>query len=392
MSTMALGDICEVTAGQSAPQDPSIFGVKGKPFIRAGSLEKLLNGGAEEDCELISDENAVRQRLRLFPEDTILFAKSGMSAKIGRVYRLRTPSYVVSHLAAVISGPKVDPSYLQRWFEKYPPSRLIPNEAYPSIRTSEISQLKIDLPPLVEQKRIAAILDKADAVCRKRQQAIKLADDFLRATFLDMFGDPVTNPKSMPLEPLESIVTNLIRGPFGSALKKEFFVPSGYKVYEQKHAISGDFNIGSYYIDEDKYEEMKRFSISPGDLIISCSGTIGRVAIVPESAKPGIINQALLKIVPNQSKASPIYLKAVLESGSIQKVLYGFSHGSGLQNFPPMEEIRALQIPVPTIEQLEMYHQLIKQHRSYTVKIKKLSDSSEVLFFSLTQRAFRGEL
>ncbi len=251
---------------------------------------------------------------------------------------------------------------------------------------------EIPLPPLEEQKRIAAILDNADAIRRKRQAAIKLVDEFLRATFLDMFGDPVTNPKNLPVAPFENMVKNLIRGPFGGALKKEIFVPAGYKVYEQKHAILGNFTVGSYYISKHKYEEMSRFSLSAGDLIVSCSGTIGRVAIVPESAKPGIINQALLKIETDEAKASAVYLKAILESASVQKILYGFSRGSGLKNFPPMGEIRALPIPVPTSKQLEKYHQFLTKYFSNNAKILHLLDESKALFSSLTQRAFQGEL
>ena len=72
-------------------------------------------------------------------------------------------------------------------------------------RPAEVERIEIPLPPLAEQKRIAAILDKADAIRRKRQQAIQLADDFLRAVFLDMFGDPVTNPKGWEIAELGSI-------------------------------------------------------------------------------------------------------------------------------------------------------------------------------------------
>jgi type I restriction enzyme, S subunit len=86
------------------------------------------------------------------------------------------------------------------------------------------------------------------------------------------------------------------RGPFGSALRKEFFKPTGYKVYEQKHAIKNNFEIGSYYIDEKKFNELIDFELKSGDILISCSGTIGKIAIVPENIERGVINQALLKI------------------------------------------------------------------------------------------------
>lgn len=95
-------------------------------------------------------------------------------------------------------------------------------------------------------------------------------------------------------------VGKLIRGPFGGALKKEIFVTSGFKVYEQQHAIYGDFYAGEYFIDEENYERLKRFALQPGDIIMSCSGTAGRFAIFPPNANPGVINQALLKISPQR--------------------------------------------------------------------------------------------
>ena len=86
------------------------------------------------------------------------------------------------------------------------------------------------------------------------------------------------------------------RGPFGGSLTKSMFVPEGYKVYEQKHAINNNFDMGTYYIDEKKFKEMSSFKVKQGDFIISCSGTIGKIAEIPADAKEGIINQALLKI------------------------------------------------------------------------------------------------
>lgn len=89
----------------------------------------------------------------------------------------------------------------------------------------------------------------------------------------------------------------LVRGPFGGALKKEFFVASGHKVYEQRNAIYRDVRIGNYYIDDAKFRELKRFEVKENDFIVSCSGTIGRIFQIPRNAPKGVINQALLKMV-----------------------------------------------------------------------------------------------
>lgn len=79
-------------------------------------------------------------------------------------------------------------------------------------------------------------------------------------------------------------------GPFGSSIRKDCFVDSGFKVYEQKNAIYNNFEIGTYYINEGKFNELKDFELKPDDLIISCSGTIGKIAIAPQNIKRGVIN------------------------------------------------------------------------------------------------------
>ena len=385
MSSISLGDICKVTAGQSAPQDPSVFGKEGKPFIRAGSLEKLINGGAEEDCELIPADNAVRLRLRLFPQNTILFAKSGMSAKIGRVHRLRTPSYVVSHLAAVIPGKKVDPSYLQRWFEKNPPSRLIPNEAYPSIRTSEISLLKISLPPLPEQKRIAAILDKADAIRCKRQQATKLADEFLRATFLEMFGDPVTNPKGWGVKIFGEIGTldrgvskhrprnapELLGGPYPLIQTGEVANSGGY-IRNYKNTYS---KIG-----------LKQSKIWPkGTLCITIAANIAKTGILTFDA---CFPDSVVGFTPNLLSTTE-YVQFWLSF--LQKILEEKAPESAQKNIN-LNILRNLDAPLPPIDLQKKFSFQVGKVETLKEKQRVNNHCSSNLFNSLTQRAFRGEL
>jgi type I restriction enzyme M protein len=141
------------------------------------------------------------------------------------------------------------------------------------------------------------------------------------------------------------------RGPFGGALKKEIFVESGYKIYEQKHAISDDFTNGRYYIDDAKFQEMKAFELLADDIILSCSGTIGRSAIFPKSAERGIINQALLRLRPNRERILPKFLKRLLDSPAFQAQLSKGAAGVAIQNVASVSEIKGFLIPVPPLEE-----------------------------------------
>jgi type I restriction enzyme, S subunit len=141
------------------------------------------------------------------------------------------------------------------------------------------------------------------------------------------------------------------RGPFGGSLKKEIFVNDGYLVYEQQHAIADDFSLGRYFIDEVKYKEMEGFNVLPDDLIISCAGTIGKIAIAPDDSRPGIINQALMRIRPDRDKILPIYLKRYLESPIAQREIFSKSSGSALKNLVAISEIKKSKIPLPPLEE-----------------------------------------
>lgn len=139
-------------------------------------------------------------------------------------------------------------------------------------------------------------------------------------------------------------VAEFKRGPFGGSLKKEIFVESGYKVYEQQHAIKNDFSLGRYFITEEKFNEMKGFELLPNDLIMSCSGTIGKIAIFPSTGDRGIINQALLRLRPLDN-ISTSFLKILLEG--ITNSFIENSHGAGLQNVASVSVLKDIKIPLP---------------------------------------------
>ncbi len=137
--------------------------------------------------------------------------------------------------------------------------------------------------------------------------------------------------------------------PFGGSLKKEIFVKSGYVVYEQSHAITNNFSEFRYFINQEKFNEMHGFQVQPGELIISCSGTIGKVAIIPDSAPKGVINQALLKLSPTD-RISGVFLKHWLESSNFQQNLSEVTYGAAIKNVASVKVLKGLSLPVPPLE------------------------------------------
>ena len=143
-------------------------------------------------------------------------------------------------------------------------------------------------------------------------------------------------------------VCHFVRGPFGGALKKEIFQPNGYAVYEQQNAIYQNLRF-RYYIDEEKFNELRRFAVQPGDVIVSCSGTIGKTFVIPENAPEGIINQALLKLTPNSEKINVFYLQFFFEN-TISKIMNKVARGGAIKNVPSVSELKAIKLYLPPVE------------------------------------------
>lgn len=154
-------------------------------------------------------------------------------------------------------------------------------------------------------------------------------------------------------------VCKFVRGPFGGSLKKDIFVSQGYAVFEQQHAIYGDFNKFRYFVTKDKFNEMQRFKLSPGDLIMSCSGTLGKVALVPEGIPNGIINQALLKLTPTD-EVEGSYIKSWFESDLFTQSLRQNSGGAAIQNVAEVRLLKEIQIPLPPLAEQRKIAEILR--------------------------------
>ncbi len=167
------------------------------------------------------------------------------------------------------------------------------------------------------------------------------------------------------------------RGPFGGSLKKEVFVKKGYAVYEQGHAISNDFGSFRYFIDGDKYKEMRGFAALPGDIIMSCSGTMGRTAILPEDAPQGVINQALLRLRVTEQLLVQ-FLKLWMDSVSFLDAIESVAFGAAIRNVASVDILKRLQLPLPPLStqqsivaEIEAEQALVNANRELISRMEK---------------------
>lgn len=386
MSTITLNKLAEISSGQGAPQGEKCFGHKGLPFVRAGSLDFLLSGGKEDVLERVSEEVANEYQLKPYLEGTILFAKSGMSATKDRVYTLKSTCYVVNHLAAIIPKKTVDSDFLKFWFRYFRPSQLIKDKAYPSIRLSDIEEIKV--PDFSDDKKrhIISILEKAESAKQKRKESIRLADEFLKSTFLDIFGDPISNTKGWEYRKLGEALD--VRDGTHDTPK---YIAEGIPLITSKNLKDGKIDFDNiFYISQADYEQIiKRSFVETGDILYGMIGTIGSPVIVNTDRKFGIKNVALFKF--RGRKVNNYYIKTLFEDDFLTKKLLSEKRG-GNQKFVSLDILRNFNIPLPPFELQQEFAALVQKVEALKSKQQTSAKELDNLFNSLMQKAFKGEL
>jgi len=184
----------------------------------------------------------------------------------------------------------------------------------------------------------------------------------------------------------------LVRGPFGGSLKKEFFVKEGYKVYEQKNAIYRDASLGNYFIDEKKFNELKRFEVKEGDFIISCSGTIGKIYRIPSNAPKGIINQALLKIEIDKTKIDSEYFYQYFGWDHFQKRIIDNTQGGAMQNLVGMDQFRNTKLLIPPLKEQQKIASILSTWDKAIELKEKLIEQKKLQKKGLMQKLLTGEV
>lgn len=256
------------------------------------------------------------------------------------------------------------------------------------IPTDFLKRHKILLPPLAEQKRIAAILEKADAIRRKRQQAIQLADDFLRATFLDMFGDPVTNPKGWEPATLGDFIHFAKDGPHVSPKYSETGIP----FLSTRHVRPGKiiWTDLKYICREEAEKQWKKCKPEKGDILYTKGGTTGIATVFDSDQEIAVwVHIALLKT--NPEKAEPYWLENMLNTAYCYSQSQRLTHGITNKDLG-LKRMVNIQMYSPPLDFQKKFSKIVTTVRNSKNRQISCADKSDELFNSLTQRAFRGGL
>ena len=393
MRTVPLQQICDIQIGKTPSRSvPEYWGGE-LPWV---TISDFAAGRIVTTTqERITRIGAAKSGSKRIPRGTLLLS---FKLSLGKRALSGCDLFTNEAIAAlhVLDHDVADRDYLYWALGSIDYDRLVDRAAKgKTLNKAKLKILKIPLPPLAEQERIAGILDAADALRAKRREALAQLDTLLQSTFLDMFGDPVTNPMGWEERHLPDLVSKrkhaLKRGPFGGALKKEIFVPEGFKVYEQKNVIYDDFDIGSYFIKKSDYERLVPFKVSSNNLLISCSGTIGSIAAVPVHAASGVMNQALLKIDLDESIMLNSFFLGLWRSQSFEQQVLGMTHGTGMKNMKSMNELKGINFLVPPIDIQHRFAAIDQSVEKQRARQRAHLAELDTLFASLQSRAFRGE-
>ena len=200
-------------------------------------------------------------------------------------------------------------------------------------------------------------------------------------------------PEEWDIMQLADVCTSqgIVRGPFGGSLKKEAFTTSGFKVYEQRNAIYKNCEIGSYFVDQSKYAEMHRFSVSPGDFIISCSGTIGRIFQIPREAPQGIINQALLKLTTDQKVVCDRYFYILFGWDEFQMRIIDSTQGGAMKNLVGMDVFRTTPVVLPPLPEQRAIAETLSDVDELLGSLEKLIAKKRAIKQAAMQQLLTGK-
>ena len=396
-----LGELATLVTKGTTPKTLGYLYTKtGIPFLRAENISDLSVKWSDDALYIDEVTDKALSRSRIFPND-VLISIAGTIGRVGVVPEEAPPLNCNQAVAIVRPGPRVSPRYLAYWLSCGDAQRQIAKAqvtaTISNLSLGQISKLEVPLPPLPEQRRIADILDKADAIRRKRKQAIALTDQLLRSTFLEMFGDPVTNPKGWPVATVGDLCEqggNLVDGPFGSSLKPEHYTSSGVRVIRNWNIRDDFFDESDFrYVDLTKFEEIRRSEVSAGDILITTKGTVGDICMMPSLAGESVLSASgtvRLRLPPHSVLLAPFVVWQMILP-SYKQYLHSFEAGSA-QQYLNLSAIKKMRLVVPSM----VYQQRFCDLRLRVLGIKKKQEAAQLdtaaLFSSLTDRAFRGEL
>jgi type I restriction enzyme S subunit len=387
--------LCKMNSGGTPSRKNLSFYSGDIPWAKISDIEAAEGGIVLNTEEHITNSGLAAINNRIFESGTLLLAMYGSVGKVAFTGKKMSTNQAI--LGINIKDVNIlDYSYLKYWFQTIK-SQLLDRAVggtLQNISLGIVKELEIPLPPLATQKRIAEILDAADALRRKDQELLKKYDELAQAIFIDMFGDPVKNEKGWDVKTIRDIGLKISDGPFGSNLKTEHYSKEGVRVIRLKNIGINSFNDeDSAYINIHHYENvLKKHTCIPGDILI---GTLGepnlRACIFPSNIDKAVNKADCVMLRINPKICNQNYVAYLLNIPSFVESVANKLHGQTRTRIS-MGQVANLLIIIPPKSIQDKFSELITNLKLQNDNIKVQRVSVSTLFNSLIQKAFKGEL
>ena len=373
----------EIVSGGTPKSDIPEYWEGGVPWITLADLPTEDFISVIETTErTITDAGLAHSAAKIIPANSVVVSSR---ATIGRVGINRIPLATNQGFKNIVieDASRVMPEYVALAV-----TRLVPEmqaeasgATYKEITKTKFAELEIPLPPLEVQREL---VDEIEAYQRVIDGSRMVVDSW-RPRFA---VDP-----EWPVAGIEDLVADLPHsfkaGPFGSSLKKDCYVPAGYKVYGQEQVIRGDAKFGDYYIEQEKYRELESCKVQAGDVLVSLVGTYGKTMIVPDDHEPGIINPRLVKITLDRRKMIPEFFTHLLTQDHTVAQMRSMSHG-GTMDILNMQILKRLRVPVPPVGTQQVIVSEIEAERALVSSNRDLAERMEQRIQDTIARVWEG--
>lgn len=381
-----LGDLFEIQIGKTPSRANQNYWTNG--LYNWLSIADMNQGKyLDRTKEKINDLAVKESNIKLIPENTVVLS---YKLSIGKVGIIKKSMFTNEAIASLIPlNNNIDINFLY-WALQHIDLMANTDRAAmgQTLNKAKLKEIKIPLPPLSEQKRIAHVLDKADELRQKRQQSIEKLDELLQATFIDMFGDPVNNPKGLKVIPLSEICRKITDGTHQSPKWEKNGIPFLFI----SNIVDGEIDYSSNkYISQETYNQLtKSTKIEINDILYTTVGSYGNVARV-KTDKLFCFQRHIGHIKPNLSKVNAVFLENMLSSFGVKMQADRLVKGVAQKtlNLKDLKSLLVFDIPMINQENFVKISNRIKsQKQTLTTQLAQ----QENLFQSLQKRAFNGEL
>lgn len=324
--------------------------------------------------------------------EDVLFVKTGSTVgKCAKVEDLPHPS-TINPQFVVLKKIVLNNSYLCYFLQsenfKEQLMKKVTGVAVPTTSQKSLSDMNVYYPKdKKEQQGVVEELDQINALIAIKEKQLRELEELEQTIFHEMFGDPIDNEKGWDVAPLQNNVAEMFLGPFGSSLKVDSYVPkeeSFCMVYEQKHAIKGSIDLDNHYIGKEKFDSLERFSVKPGDFIMSCRGTIGKLYRLPVDAPIGIIHPSLMKIRLKEESYNPTFFQFML----VKIVANERTNGNCVQMAITAKALGEKRLIVPPIGEQESFAKQVAIISEQMVSVEATKKELQELLASRMQYWF----